>query len=1089
MGVFYKKILAASIALLTVSQGYAAALKLDLVIDGKPAQKIDVVLDGQDIGRSDGRGRLWFAGITGGRHTLRVFSGGDTVAYRFSVKESEAAFIYLAKDRGKNDYVKSIHYVPLEGVSVTRSDDGKVQKISVDTAVVVNGKISGIVTGESNTVIAGALVSVRETQMSTRTNRNGEYLLELPAGTHQLEITHPDYKQRVVTPVNVAAKLVVEMDILLPSGAEGGYPNSIEEVQVLGRARYKSPIDIERLATTSVLDAINFDEVKRFDDSTLSSALKRVVGVSLENNRFAIVRGMKSRYQSVHFNGAVLPSTDPARRDLPMDIFPTTVMQSLSVQKNASADIPGSATAAHIDMRSKQASEEAFLNMSMSFGYGDMHERDAMMVEGGDNDWLGIDDGFRDMPEYVQEVKGQYINTDVETPGIDRERLGESFNHYGIYIGDAQGDASLSLSGGKSWQPANQLLGFVGSFRYSNKWQNDRKINYDFGMVPVLDEYGKQVKNEDGSSAKKIGLVDASVTYDTNNIIDISGMLNFEWKINDNHQFGLNNLLLRHTTNSAEMTTSPTGYTQEKMAEGNWDPEQFPYDTSTESAKRQDIDWIEEQLFSHQLWGSHLVNLPTSLLGGLSLDWQVMTANTEYERPDAKRYTWFRMGAGNYEARFGDEQYSRWEKMEGENTGGRLDISLPITAWNFSPITLKTGLYRYGYDTDGYRYSYKYGGTSRSDVYDEYTQQNDPKLIFVDEIIVGSIYEEGLVSSTGGLNPDWEVGIDKGDHYKVEQEYDASYFSTEIEFWENLRATLGVRRESFSIAADQYYLQPEPLYGLLDESFSLPSVGLTYLFSDALQLRTAYSETVSWPETFEILPRIYRNIETMESYKGNPELKPAQIKNYDIRLEWYPAENESVTLAVFNKDMTNAIENRFDRKGDDYSYYTFANVDSGKVTGWELDARQDFTLYTTHELFAQLNYTDIESEVTLPPDYNEYDLNRPLQGQPDYIVNLQLGYDHIPTDQQITLVFNRKGRELSVVTPATGNNVSNVYSEPYNDLKLVYSKRFQSEFNVLVTVDNLLNYEKRYEYENTGGAPYLTYEPGTRYSVKVRYEF
>ena len=209
-----------------------------------------------------------------------------------------------------------------------------------------------------------------------------------------------------------------------------------------------------------------------------------------------------------------------------------------------------------------------------------------------------------------------------------------------------------------------------------------------------------------------------------------------------------------------------------------------------------------------------------------------------------------------------------------------------------------------------------------------------------------------------------------------------------------------------------------------------------------------------------------------------------------MRLEWYPSETESFSLAAYYKDMTNPIENAFDSVGNDYDYYTFTNVRSGKVRGWELDFRKEFVLGSGygHEFFVQGNYTDIHSEVDLDDDSAEYDLNRPLQGQPDYIANIQLGYDHLDSGQELTLVFNRKGKELVIVTPAVGSNVTNVYSEPYDDLKLIYTKRFGDDLKLSLSGENILDSEKRQYYEKYDKA-YLSYKPGVKYKLKVSYQF
>ena len=139
----------------------------------------------------------------------------------------------------------------------------------------------------------------------------------------------------------------------------------------------------------------------------------------------------------------------------------------------------------------------------------------------------------------------------------------------------------------------------------------------------------------------------------------------------------------------------------------------------------------------------------------------------------------------------------------------------------------------------------------------------------------------------------------------------------------------------------------------------------------------------------------------------------------------------------------------------------------------------------------QFNYTDISSSVDVAQavdDYKEYDPDRPLQGQPDYIVNLQLGYDHVDTQQEVTLIFNRKGEELAVVNPPSTSNVTNVYELPFNDLKFIYKKSFDNGMAVSFSVDNILDEKREMEYENYN-APYYSSSPGRKFKLKLNYSF
>ena len=939
-----RKLLGSLIGALMVTQANAAAIKLDILVDGKPAENVRVLLDGREVGHLAVKEGIWLENIGSGVHQLEIGLGSETIPVNFSVDETEAAFIAVVSDSNQAKPFTSVQHVALEDVQVEQQVNGK-KVATIKTGAspdLATGLIKGMLTSNNKRMpVRNANITIVETGDTVRSDRYGTFELDLLPGVYQLRIEHPDFQSRLLGGVRVLPKLELAVDVDLSANKIDGVENTtintgpvLEEMLIVATYRPNNPIDFERMSS-SVLDSIDFAQNARFDDSMISGAIKRVVGVSLEDDRYAIVRGMKSRYQSTYFDGVILSSTDPGRRDLPLDIFPSSIMQSLSLQKSASADVPGSATAGHIDMRTKEVPNEPFFKISYSFGYGDAHSDDAIMVDGGGKDYLGIDDGFRDIPEEARAVRNSYIDIqDYAVSPEQTEALGESFKNYGIYDGEPYGDISFGFSGGKRWEVGKQNLGVIGAFRYGNKWSNNEKTQYEFSLVDVRDE------NQLPTGEKDVRLAYGNVTHDTDNIIDISGMLNLLWEISDQHKLGLNNILLRHTTNSAESRYS-------YRAEGSTGSEVIPpgepatWDYS-ERIKVDSIDWIEEELVSNQVWGEHNLdflanNDDKNRVGDLKVTWRVMQANSEYDRPDAKRYSW--RSYFSYDSMFAfsssGNNYNLWENMEEDNNSYRVDIELPVFEYNSISAVIKSGLYNLERERTGYRYSWYYYGGGLEEVPLSVLQSNDPAVIFSAENIVGSVNDDGFVISSGGVKPENDFGIDRGDHYLVEQNSDAYYFLTDVNFWETLRVNIGVRNETFEILADQYSYTVEPLFELLDEEKTLFSLGATYLFSESWQLRAAYSETVGWPEVFEVLPRRFRDIETLTTYIGNPNLKPAEIENYDVRLEWYPSDTESITLGAFYKELTDAIENTFDSVGDDYNYYTFSNVESASVSGWE----------------------------------------------------------------------------------------------------------------------------------------------------------
>lgn len=1098
-----KRLLCSAIGMAVASQGQAAAIKLDAFVDGKPAAVAEVLLDGESIGSSAMGESFWYDEVGGGRHQLQVRIDGEVIPYEFSVSADEAAVITVNHASASGESTKSLQRIDLARFDASAGDAVMIAPGEGDN--LAPGLIQGTVVGKDNAApLRNVTVRVVGGDAQAVTDRDGNFELQLPPGVYELQLDREEYRSSRLAALRVLPKMNLAVDVQMSAvdtAAEVPASASIEEVQVVGRYLESNPIALERISS-SVVDSIDFTQIARFDDSMVSSALKRVVGVSMEDDRFAVVRGMKGRYQSVEFNGASLPSTDPGRRDLPFDIFPAGIMQSLSLQKNATADVPLIATAGHIDMRTKDIPDEGFFKVSYSASRGDSHGDDLLMSSTeGDRDWLGMDDGTRELPESLRPTVDYYLDlkqTGEVTEGYNTdevEALGEAVPHSAIYFGEAELDSSLSFSGGDSWELGRQNLGVIGAVRYANKWSSNIKENTRFRGVELA------------SGETELRLDSENETLDTNHVIDLSAMLNLQWDITDNHQLGLNNIALRHTTSSSELETSLVAFeaagqdfaaeAAERLRRG--EESGLRENVDTDRATRQRSEWIEEQLVSHQLWGSHSLDISADrgwslYLGNLELEWQVMGAETEYDRPNASLYTYF-MDSMDDSVRLSDSagsQYNIWEDMTEENDGYRLDLALPVEDLGGVSLLFKAGLQDLQRDRDGnfVRYSFhNAGGWQSSGV-------ADPREILTPENIVGSLNDEGWllrVGSYGTIKPEADVGL-VGDDYLSELQTDAHYGVVEANILEKLKVNLGVRKETFVLDAELFAFTPEPLTNLMDKERTNPSLGLTWMFNDAWQLRAAWSETVNWPEVFEVLPRRFNDIETLEQYRGNPELKPADIENLDLRLEWYPSETESITLALFRKQLDNAIENRFYGSGEVFDIYTFGNALEAEVEGVELDMRREFTLGADggHQLFVQFNYTDITSSVDLVDGGSSFEreINRPLQGQPDYIANLQLGYDHLDTGQEVTLVFNQTGEELAIVAPPTSKAepLGDVYEQPYGDLKLIYKKEFLNGLSVSASAENLLDAEHDYEYEEFS-VPYLKYKSGRKFKLKASYDF
>ena len=151
--------------------------------------------------------------------------------------------------------------------------------------------------------------------------------------------------------------------------ATGVAPEVMEEVIVSGRQRSAAD-DIlnERIESEVVSDLISADQISRVGDSTVSTALRRLPGVTLVGDQFIYIRGLGERYSSTTVNGAYVPSPDLTRNVIPMDLFPSEIVGSLSIQKGYSADQPAAFGGGNVDIRTRTIPDDFEFNVQFGIG-------------------------------------------------------------------------------------------------------------------------------------------------------------------------------------------------------------------------------------------------------------------------------------------------------------------------------------------------------------------------------------------------------------------------------------------------------------------------------------------------------------------------------------------------------------------------------------------------------------------------------------------------------------------------------------------------------------------------------------------------
>jgi hypothetical protein len=231
------------------------------------------------------------------------------------------------------------------------------------------GSVKDAMTGEA---IIGAVVGFKGTKLYTTTELDGSFIIKnIPSGEYELEVRSISFKaieKKVKINSDVSEKLSMQTE-----------DYKLEEVTVVGRKDETSEMSARATEKLSmnVKNVISEKEIEVSPDITVANVVQRVSGVSLERNsngdgQFAIVRGMDKRYNYTLVNGIKIPSPDPRNRYVPLDIFPSDLLERLEVTKALTPNMEGDAIGGVIDMKMKRAPEKFTVNFNAGTGYNQL---------------------------------------------------------------------------------------------------------------------------------------------------------------------------------------------------------------------------------------------------------------------------------------------------------------------------------------------------------------------------------------------------------------------------------------------------------------------------------------------------------------------------------------------------------------------------------------------------------------------------------------------------------------------------------------------------------------------------------------------
>lgn len=1022
--------------LITVSASVAAAAELYVYVfdqEGLPAPDVAIRLNGDVQSATDAAGAAQLP-LQAGKHALVLRKGrillADTV---FTTTEEQEAEITVRLARAAE---------PEISIVLIDADDR-------DAPGTLAGYVTSATTGMP---LAGAQIALEGTAITAMSDNGGTFTLELPRGSYTLRVSHPGAGERVFDGVRIIADATTEFDFRLgvPASSEAG---PVEEV--VATARYvPDTIAVAERSSESVLEAISDQEISIAGDSTAAAALRRVTGLTIVDDKYVYVRGLGERYSSTLLNGAELPSPDPTRRVVPLDIFPTEMLDGILIQKTYSPEMPGDFSGGVVRLKTRGV--PAGYGGKISFSLGGNSEttfQDGFTYDGGDRDFLGLDDGTRDIPAVALNLTdGGTLNLNQLTPE-DREAVAESLpNNWDVRAEKAPLDAGLEFSIGDRLDTEDSSYGYQAAFIYSNEWRTREE---DRAVLAL-------------GSGDEVFAAASSTLDRTEQAIGLGGMLNFAAEIGADHTLNSTTLLTRKTTNSVFI-------------------EQGTITSANREVRDTTLEWVETQLLSQQFSGKHSF----SALDELELDWHATFSSAERDQPDKREYRYarnfvpgqprpdFQLAATTSLGRRAAQR--TWEFLEDDAQDVGVAAKLPFRLNETIMLDLHGGLAFTARDRDFsiVRWRYDLPSPAPADLADDLSLPSVEDILTPDTIGPGQwqLFNANLQSDT----------------YTAEQDVSAIYLSADLWLGSNLRLKFGARREDSEIAVTTSQLfDPSQLsVSRLDTSDTLPAVNVTWYLSDAAQLRFGASQTVNRPQFRELSPVPFTDPETRYTRVGNPNLKQAEIVNLDVRYEYYWSDNEVLTVAGFYKDFENPIEQVIVGGGSEgLGVRTFDNVAAAKNYGLEFEFRDELDEFSHwsslfEHMYLSTNLALIESQVSITPAQAAVltSTERELQGQSPWVFNLQIGYDNLGTLTQAALLFNVFGERIVEVGQ---KGVPDAVEQPTPTLDFALSKGFISGWTVKFKARNLL--DATYEVKQGSGTQ-REYNKGISASLGVEYAF
>ncbi|MEO8333376.1 MAG: TonB-dependent receptor [bacterium] len=870
------------------------------------------------------------------------------------------------------------------------------------------GRIVGrIVDAATGAGIAEAGVQVVGTTQGTRSGVDGHFALSgVPAGTVTLMARRIGYASKSVTGLVLEAGKTLDQSITLSSASVQLTAQVVTASKERGTVN--DAIDAQRSAV-GVVNSVTAEQISKSPDGDAAQAVKRVSGVTVQDGKYVFVRGLGERYTTASLNGARVPSPEPEKRVVPLDMFPAGLLQTITTSKTFTPDQQGDFSGALVDIKTKEfpASRSGTLQLGSGYAYGATGSNVFTATSVGGESFAMVNHQ-RDLPALIRNL-GNLQNLNLN-----------------------QGDKNLLVGSFRnSWTPKNgtgaPLLNGSASFGGNDPVLFGHRVGY---LVSGSVSSGTDVKDgqvralaDRGTTKGETIEIDRFTGQTSSQSVLWGGLTNISTLLGEASRLSFNGLFNRSADNDARVEI------------GSFTADALP-------VKITRMQYTERGIYSGQFAGEHQIG------ESQRIDWTATASGVRRFEPDRSVFVqlierdtpngpdvlrWYSSGSGAAVRTFSDLNENSHEYS------AKYQVHFGPSA---SQIIVKLGgLYR-ATSRDAQSLSYAFSANGAS---------NAMRELPLEQIFDGRF-----------TTPDSKVfdiaPLAQGGSYVARDKLGAGFLMAEVPFGSRLRVVGGARYESDQLQVDAASTLGSPVSTNKDWKDLLPSLALNVKLTETQQLRFSGSRTLARPEYRELSPITSRDVVGGENLRGDENLLRTNVSNADIRWEMYPNAGEILSVGVFAKRFTNPIERVYSSGSGGTSTVFFTNAKGADNVGVELELRKDLvglgTLFEPLTFFTNLTVMKSQIHLNDSTEASATNLSRRMVGQAPYVFNAGLTYAVRNGASTATLLFNRVGERI---TAAGASPLPDAIENPRNVLDFSLRQAVTSFVTLRLDTKNLLD--------------------------------